>query len=167
MPTVALLLSPSEQPIPRTHARRTSFACGHLGPILAAHALGQHGVLTSLAKHIGDALGAASGFRPSNSAAIVNGVIGGAREGLAPPDKAWGGRRLWPSTLAPDRLGAVRHTPAAVQRKRPVVHNVTVAVRSGVNGRWYHVHGCGRHVCGLSVIVGAVVLFFRTGVDAS
>jgi len=55
MNTVALLLSLSEQPIPRMQARKTVSASSHLGEFLTAQADGQHSFLTSLLKHMGSA----------------------------------------------------------------------------------------------------------------
>jgi restriction system protein len=56
---------------PLMHARRTSFAFGHLGLFFVAQADGQQSFLTSLAKH----MGTASELNPSSIAAITNAVM--------------------------------------------------------------------------------------------
>jgi len=71
MPTVALLLSLSEQPMLFMHERSAPSACGHLGLFFAAQADGQQNCLTSLEKHIGTT----SRVTPKSSTAIMNGVV--------------------------------------------------------------------------------------------
>lgn len=70
--------------MPFIHPRKISLACGHLGPFLAAQALGQQSCLTSELKHMGKA----SRFSPSNIAAMTTGVIVGNHEQLAQLDGA-------------------------------------------------------------------------------
>jgi hypothetical protein len=58
----------SLHPIDFAQFRSTSFAVDHFGEFFAAQALGQHIVLTSLERHIGDA-------SSPNSKAIVSVII--------------------------------------------------------------------------------------------